>query len=88
MVLPISEKQTEYASTLAADLQKQGYRIHADLRNEKIGFKIRSHTLEKVPFMLVVGDREMEQHHVAVRTQQGEDLGAMGVNEFIEKFFK
>jgi threonyl-tRNA synthetase len=56
-----------------------------DLRNEKIGFKIREHTLARVPYLLVVGDREMENASVAVRTRSGEDLGTMSIEEFLEK---
>ncbi len=58
-------------------LVKQGFRVEADLRNEKIGYKIREHTLQKVPYLLVVGDREKENGLVAVRARSGEDLGSM-----------
>ena len=61
-----------------------GYRAVADLRNEKIGFKIREHTLQKTPYLLVIGDREVESHTVAVRTREGKDLGSMTVTEFSE----
>src|SRR5690554_6964187 len=61
-----------------------GYRAVADLRNEKIGFKIREHTLHKTPYLLVIGDREVESHTVAVRTREGKDLGTMSIAEFSE----
>ena len=65
-------------------LKKQQIRVISDLRNEKIGFKIREHTLQRIPYMLVIGDREMEEGTIAVRSQGGEDLGAMPVEQFIE----
>ena len=70
----------EVAKTLA----NQGFRVEADLRNEKIGFKIREHTLQRVPYLLVVGDREKENGAVAVRTRSGEDLGTMSVSDFAD----
>jgi threonyl-tRNA synthetase len=63
-------------------LKNQGFRIDKDLRNEKIGFKIREHTLQRVPYLLVVGDREAEANTVAVRTRDGKDLGSMSVDDF------
>jgi threonyl-tRNA synthetase len=66
-------------------LQKHGLRVIADLRNEKIGFKIREHTLQKIPYMLVVGDREVENSTVAVRTRNGEDLGSMSIDDLVVK---
>ena len=65
-------------------LKKQGIRVKSDLRNEKIGFKIREHTLHRVPYMLVIGDREVEERTVAVRTRTGEDLGTMSIEAFAE----
>ena len=82
VVLNISEKQDSYCSEVAETLENQGFRVDADLRNEKIGFKIRQHTLGKVPYLLVVGDREVENGTVAVRTRSGEDLGSMPVEDF------
>jgi threonyl-tRNA synthetase len=70
---------------VAAGLQAQGIRADLDLRNEKIGFKIREHTLQRIPYLLVVGDREMENRSVAVRTRKGEDLGVMTPDEFAAK---
>ena len=63
----------------------QGFRVQADLRNEKIGYKIREHTLQKIPYLLVVGDREKENGMIAVRTRSGEDLGTMKVEDFLAR---
>jgi len=76
-ILNISEKQADYVRKLEEFLINQGLRAKSDLRNEKIGFKIREHTLQRVPYLLVIGDREMTDKTVAVRTQGGEDLGVM-----------
>ncbi|EHJ91858.1 threonine--tRNA ligase [Vreelandella boliviensis] len=85
VVMTITDSQREYAFELEKRLQKSGLRVKADLRNEKIGFKIREHTLQKVPYLLVVGDKEVEADSVAVRTRSGENLGTMTVDEFIER---
>jgi len=77
VVMNITDKQAEYAGNVGELLKKQGLRVNLDLRNEKIGFKIREHTLQRVPYLLVVGDREVENRTVAVRTQQGKDLGSL-----------
>jgi len=82
VVLNISEKQDDYCTHIAETLANQGFRVESDLRNEKIGFKIREHTLAKVPYLLVVGDREVENGTIAVRTRSGEDLGSMPVEAF------
>ncbi|MCL9685176.1 threonine--tRNA ligase [Legionella maioricensis] len=79
-VLTISEKQNEYAEKVSQILQKRGIRANFDLRNEKIGFKIREHTLQKVPYLLVIGDKEVEAGQVAVRTREGADLGVMTID--------
>jgi threonyl-tRNA synthetase len=81
-VLNITDAQREYVEKVEESLKNKGFRAVSDLRNEKIGFKIREHTLDKVPFLLVVGDREVETHTVAVRARRGEDLGAMTLDEF------
>jgi threonyl-tRNA synthetase len=86
VIMNIAEKQVEYAAQVSAQLQQKGFRVEADLRNEKINYKIRAHSMEKIPFMLVVGDREVEQKLVSVRTQQGEDLGVMTLDAFAEKY--
>lgn len=82
VVMNITDRTEAYAAEIVQILSNQGIRVIADLRNEKIGFKIREHTLQKVPYLLVVGDREMESHTVAVRTRAGEDLGVMALSEF------
>lgn len=69
---------------LKKNLLESGFRVNSDLRNEKIGFKIREHTLLKVPYLLVIGDREVETQTIAVRTRGGEDLGSMSVDQFSE----
>jgi len=88
VVMNITDKQAEYAEQLAKRLQESGYRAEVDLRNEKIGFKIREHTISKVPYLLVVGDKEVEQQTVAVRSRSGEDLGSMAYDAFVELLTK
>ena len=83
-VLNITDRQAGYAREIQESLQNQGVRVDADLRNEKIGFKIREHTLQRVPFLVVVGDREAQNHQVAVRTRGGKDLGTMPLTRLIE----
>ncbi|MEO6696828.1 MAG: threonine--tRNA ligase, partial [Gammaproteobacteria bacterium] len=85
VVMNITDSQAEYAQKCTEILQKQGLRVKSDLRNEKIGFKIREHTLQRVPYLLVVGDREMENATVAVRTRSGEDLGPMTPQAFLDR---
>ncbi len=79
-VLTISEKHNNYATEITNILQSKGIRAKFDLRNEKIGFKIREHTLQKVPYLLIVGDKEVENQQVTVRLRDGRDLGAMSMN--------
>ncbi|XOZ33808.1 threonine--tRNA ligase [Halomonadaceae bacterium KBTZ08] len=81
-VLNITDSQADYARNVAHSLEEKGFRAHADLRNEKIGFKIREHTIDKVPYLVVVGDQEVEKGEVAVRTRSGEDLGTMTLEAF------
>ena len=85
MVLNITDKQADYARNLENSLRKQGFRVESDLRNEKIGFKIREHTLQRIPYLLVVGERETQTGTVAVRTRTGEDLGSMAPAAFSER---
>ena len=85
VAMNITDAQAEYVDEVRKTLVNQGFRVAADLRNEKIGYKIREHAMQKVPYQLVVGDREREQGLVAVRTRSGEDLGAMTLDAFIEK---
>jgi len=82
VVLNITDRQDERCKEIAESLENQGFRVDLDLRNEKIGFKIRAHTLSRVPYLLVVGDREVEEGTVAVRTREGENLGSMEVDAF------
>ena len=84
-VLPITDRALDYANELSAALDARGFRVEVDSRNEMIGKKIRETTLEKVPYMLVVGDRDIENKTVSVRTRGGEDLGAMSLEEFSAK---
>jgi threonyl-tRNA synthetase len=85
VVANITDAQADYVAEIAKSLQEQGFRVAADLRNEKIGYKIREHTLQRVPYLLVVGDREKENGHVAVRARSGEDLGSMSLPAFLER---
>ena len=79
----ISEHQLDYAREVVGALRKGGLRAAADLRNEKISYKIREHSLHKLPYQLVVGDKEVAAQQVAVRTRTGEDLGRMTVEAFV-----
>ena len=83
-VMPITDRTSDYAKDVAAKLSAAGVRVETDLRNEKIGYKIREAQMQKTPYMLVIGDREAESGAVAVRTRSGEDLGAMPLDAFIE----
>lgn len=83
-IMNISEKQSQFAQEVEEKLLKSGFRVTSDLRNEKIGFKIREHTLLKVPYLLVVGDREVETQTIAVRTRCGQNLGSMSIDQFSE----
>ncbi|MCY7354428.1 MAG: threonine--tRNA ligase [Lysobacter sp.] len=82
VVVNITDAQADYVEEVQKTLANQGFRVQSDLRNEKIGYKIREHTLQRVPYLLVVGDREKENGAVAVRTREGEDLGTMSVADF------
>ncbi len=82
VVLNITDKQADYCQKVVNSLQNKGFRVESDLRNEKIGFKIREHTLQKVPYLLVVGDKEVEAGTLAVRDRTGTDLGVMTIDEF------
>ncbi|WP_010604869.1 threonine--tRNA ligase [Pseudoalteromonas maricaloris] len=85
VIMNITDKQADYVHEVVQKLNKLGIRACADLRNEKIGFKIREHTLKRIPYLLVVGDKEVEQQEVAVRTRTGEDLGKLSIDDFIVK---
>ncbi|MGN6390493.1 MAG: His/Gly/Thr/Pro-type tRNA ligase C-terminal domain-containing protein, partial [Burkholderiaceae bacterium] len=84
-VLNISEGQADYAKSVAQALQKQGFRVQADLRNEKITYKIREHSLQKVPYLVVIGDKERDANTVAVRARGNVDLGTMPVDELANR---
>ena len=85
VVLNITDSQAEYARDVAKTLQNQGLRVELDLRNEKITYKIREHSLQKVPFILVLGDKEKAASAAAVRARGNQDLGVMAVESFVER---
>jgi threonyl-tRNA synthetase len=84
VVINITDNQAEYSQNVVKKLKESGFRAKSDLRNEKIGFKIREHTLRRVPYLLVVGDKEMEAGEIAVRSRKGDDLGKMSIEAFIQ----
>ncbi len=84
-VMNITDNQSEYVKLIEKTLREKGVRVIPDLRNEKIGFKIREHTIQRVPYLLVVGDKEVENQSVAVRTRDGSDLGVMTLDAFIDR---
>ena len=84
-ILNISEAQADYAQTVAQALKKQGFRVHTDLRNEKINYKIREHSVQKLPYILVVGDKERDANTVAVRARGNVDLGSMSIDSLVER---
>ncbi len=86
VVMNITDRQADYCEEVVKSLQDKGFRVDIDLRNEKIGFKIREHTLQRTPYLLVVGDREKEDRSVAVRTRSGEDLGSISLDALVERF--
>ena len=84
VVMNITDKQAPYVEKVEKMLKNQGIRTISDLRNEKVGFKIREHTLQRIPYLLVVGDREVDEERVAVRSLGGEDLGSLAIDNFVE----
>jgi threonyl-tRNA synthetase len=84
VVLNITDQQADKCREITKILQDHGFRVSEDLRNEKIGFKIREHTIQRVPYLLVIGDREVENNTISVRTREGQDLGSMSANQFVE----
>ena len=82
MVINIADRHADYASKIMRDLEQQGIRVKIDLRNEKIGFKIREHSMQRVPYLVIIGDKELEEKNITVRTQKGEDLGGLSINDF------
>jgi threonyl-tRNA synthetase len=85
VVMGITERQSAYVQSQVEALKNQGFRAISDLRNEKVGFKIRDHTLQRVPYLLVAGDKEVAANQVSVRTRNGKDLGAMSLETFVER---
>ena len=81
VVLNITDRQAEYAQTIAKEMSAKGLRVKTDLRNEKIGFKIREHSMHRVPYLLIVGDKEVDAQTVTLRTQNGNDLGSFSLHE-------
>jgi threonyl-tRNA synthetase len=84
-VLNISDAQADYAQSVAQNLKKQGFRVHLDLRNEKITYKIREHSIQKLPYIIVIGDKERDAGTVAVRARGNIDLGVMPVDLLVER---
>ncbi len=84
-VMPITDRSREYAEKVAAELDARGFRVETDVRNEKIGYKIREAQMQKIPYMLVIGDKEAEAGTIAVRTREGGDQGTMALDDFIAK---
>ena len=84
VVMNITEAQADYAADIAESLKKQGFRVELDLRNEKIGYKIREHSLQKLPYQIIVGDKEKAGGLVAVRAR-GEDLGQLTLDAFVAR---
>ena len=85
MLMNITDSQADYVAKVAEEMLNQGLRVETDLRNEKITYKIREHSLQKLPYQVIVGDKEVQANKVAVRSRKGEDLGQMSVAEFIDK---
>lgn len=85
VIMNITDNQAEYAKSVESALKGKGFRVSSDLRNEKIGFKIREHTIQRTPYLIIVGDQEMENRTLAVRTRDGQDLGSMNLADFIER---
>jgi len=84
-ILPLSEKHLDYAKEVIRKLREAGVRVELDDRNEKVGYKIREAQMQKIPYMLVIGDKELEAGQVAVRGRKDGDMGAIGLGEFVEK---
>ena len=83
VVANITDRQADFANQVVEKLTAAGFRARADLRNEKIGFKIRELSIARIPYMVVLGDREVENNQVAVRARDGQDLGSMSVDDFL-----
>ena len=88
VAMNITDSQADYCHEVCKLLKNKGFRVEVDLRNEKVGFKVREHTIQRVPYMIVVGDREVQSGQIAVRARNGDDLGTMSVDEFSELLLK
>ncbi len=86
VVLNIASRHDDYATQVATELEKQGVRVKLDLRNEKIGFKIREHSMQRIPYLIIIGDKELEQQTLTLRSQKGDDLGRFSIDELINRF--
>ena len=86
MVMVIADRHADYAHQVLKTLESQGVRVKIDLRNEKIGFKIREHSMQRVPYLVIIGDKELEEQKITVRTQKGEDLGSLTIEDFSAQF--
>ena len=86
MVMVIADRHADYAHQVLKTLESQGVRVKIDLRNEKIGFKIREHSMQRVPYLVIIGDKELEEQKITVRTQKGDDLGSLTIEDFSAKF--
>jgi threonyl-tRNA synthetase len=85
VIMTITDRQDDYVRRVTESLKNQGFRVAFDLRNEKVGFKIREHTLQRVPYLLVAGDKEVAANLLSVRTRSGKDLGTMSPETFAER---
>ncbi|MDC9729647.1 MAG: threonine--tRNA ligase [Methyloprofundus sp.] len=85
VVINIASRHDEYAQQVYTELEKQGLRVKIDLRNEKIGFKIREHSMQRVPYLLIIGDKELEEKTVTVRSQKGDDLGSFAIDDLVSR---
>jgi threonyl-tRNA synthetase len=83
VVMGITDRNAKTCQEICNQLSTQGYRVEVDIRSEKVGFKVREHTLQRVPFLLIIGDKEQENGEVSVRTREGKDLGSMPLKGFI-----
>jgi threonyl-tRNA synthetase len=88
VLLNIADKHARYSVQVMKELEQQGIRVKIDLRNEKIGFKIREHSIQRVPYLLIIGDKEIEDHTVTLRTQKGENIGSLSISELTERLRK
>ena len=85
VVLIIADRHADYATEVLHLFEQQGIRAKIDLRNEKIGFKIREHSMQRVPYLVIIGDNELKEQRITVRTQKGDDLGSLAISEFTQR---